>query len=260
MNKFTFDNGVLYNGDCLDVMSRLTEKVNVILTSPPYNTQRNLSDRAYDEYRDSIDNDEYLNFIKKTFDLYDSVLEKNGVILYNLSYGSENPMVMFDLLNMVNSKTKFMIADVITWKKSTAMPNSMSPNKLTRVCEFVYVICRKSEYKTFQSNKPITSVRPNGQKMYGNVHNLIEARNNDGSNPLNKCTFSSELVIELLKRYMRDGDTVLDNFNGTGTTSVGVTRYGGRFIGIELSTEQHKYACERLSDEMKSVYYQTSLL
>lgn len=251
MNFTRFENGILYNGNCTEVMTHLIDEginVNVVLTSPPYNTQRNLSDRSYDKYLDSICNNEYLSFLKSTFDQYHELLDENGVILYNISYGNENPTVFFQTLFMILQDTEFMVADIITWKKRNAMPNNVSHNKLTRICEYVFVICRKSEYKTYQCNKQVTSVRKTGQKMYQSVPNYIEARNNDGSNPLNKCTFSSDLVEQLLTLYAKDDSVVLDNFNGTGTTSLGASRNGNYFIGIELSQAQHEYAIERLKE------------
>lgn len=96
-------------------------------------------------------------------------------------------------------------------EKSSALPNNTSKNKLTRICEFVYVFVRKSELKTFNTNKRVKSVSSRGQSYYENVFNLIEARNNDGSNNLNKATFSSELVLKLLDIYYTGG-VVYDPF------------------------------------------------
>lgn len=71
---------------------------------------------------------------------------------------------------------------------------------------------------------------------------------NDGSNKLNKATFSSELVIKLLNIYgKQDSDFVVyDPFGGTGTTAVGAKKFGCSCICSELSEEQCKYAKERL--------------
>lgn len=46
---------------------------------------------------------------------------------------------MFLALNRI-IQTGFTIADVITCKKKSALPDNKSPNKDTRICEFVYVI------------------------------------------------------------------------------------------------------------------------
>lgn len=166
---YAYEKGDLYNGDTIEIMDRLSKekvKVDLVLTSPPYNTQRNLKDRAYDLYKDGIDNKEYINWTIDIFRNYDKLLVKNGVILYNMSYGTENPTVLFLVLSNIISKTKFMISDFIVWKKKSAMPLNMSHNKLTRIWEFVFVITRKDEYKTFKTNRKVSSIRETGQKTY----------------------------------------------------------------------------------------------
>lgn len=86
-------------------------------------------------------------------------------------------------------------------EKRSALPNNVG-NKLTRITEFVFVICRKDEYKTFNINKKVKSVRQDtGQKYYENMYNFIEAPNNDGACKLNKATYSSELCLQLLEMY-----------------------------------------------------------
>ena len=66
-------------------------------------------------------------------------------------------------------KTEFTIADHIIWKKKSAFPNNCSPNKLTRITENVFVICKKEDFRTFNMNKKVVSVRKTGQKMYENI-------------------------------------------------------------------------------------------
>jgi DNA modification methylase len=146
----------------------------------------------------------------------------------------------------VINNTPFMVADVINWKKNSALPQNISPNKLTRICEFVFVLCRKSEYMTYTANKPVTSVRETGQKMYGVVYNYISAPNNDGSCSLNKDTYSTELCTKLLNIYAKEGSVVYDPFMGTGTTAVACKQLGHTYIGSELSPNQCEYATNRL--------------
>ena len=150
-------------------------KVDIVLTSPPYNTGRNSSnikrgmdnyERRYDIYLEQRNADEYTNWTIDIFNNYDSILKKNGCILYNMSYGNENPEQMYLTIAEIINKTNFTIADTIIWKKKSALPNNVSHNKLTRICEFIFVFCRKNEYKTFISNKQIKSVNEKtGQKF-----------------------------------------------------------------------------------------------
>jgi DNA modification methylase len=173
----------------------------------------------------------------------------DGVVLYNINYGSENTEGMFLAINTILTKTPFTLADVIVWKKKTALPNSCSPNKLTRIWEFVFVFCRKTELMTFNCNKQITSYRKTGQAAYENMYNFIEAKNNDGACPYNKATFSSELCEKLLDIYaVYDDAWVYDPFMGSGTTAVACKRMGFNCIGSEISEKQVEFAKNRLAE------------
>lgn len=239
----------IFNEDCFGNMARLEKegfKADIILTSPPYNTGRN--DERYDLYSDDMSTKKYANWSVRLFESYDKILNDNGVIIYNISYGSECPNDMYIAISNIIERTSFMISDCVVWKKSNAMPNSVSSNKLTRICEFVFIFCRKSEYKTYRANKPITSRRPNGQLMYGSIPNFIEAVNNDGATDLNKATFSTEFVEKMLDMYAIGEDVmVYDSFMGTGTTAVCCKQMGYSCYGSEISKAQCKYADERLN-------------
>lgn len=248
------DLSTLYNGDCLDVMSALAaqnEKVNLVITSPPYNTSNTsgtMEDHQirYDIYIDTMTNKEYIQWTNKIFRLYDSILKKDGAILYNMSYGSNNTELMFLIMADIITNTNFTVADVIVWKKKSAIPNNASPNKLTRIIEYVFVFCRKSEFNTFKMNKKLLSINQNNQSIYENIYNLIIANNNDQYTELNKATFSKDFVHALLEIYYVDG-RVLDNFNGTGTTLAACQERNISGIGIELSEGQCEYTKSRIS-------------
>lgn len=202
----------------------------------------------YDGYDDAMDNDEYCKWQCNIINKIDEILVKNGVLLYNVSYSNENPDCMWDLLEAIRHNTNFMIADQITWIKKSALPQNVSSNKLTRLTEYIFVLCRKNEYKTYTSNKKVTKQNEKGQKYYENIFNIIKAPNNDGPCNLNKATFSSDMVLELLKIYARPNSVIYDPFMGTGTTGIAVARYGNDCIcvGSEISEKQVEYSKERL--------------
>lgn len=256
---------IIYNEDCMDTMKRFEKNsIDVILTSPFYNTNkkagksRTLENTTvkkgqydyvhYDIHVDNMTNEEYCNFTVKLFQQFNNILKQNGCILYNLSYGSENTELMFQTINAIITQTNFTVADVIIWKKKTALPNSCSPNKLTRIVEFVYVFCRKNEIKTFYSNKSITSYRKTGQAAYENIYNFIEAANNDGVCPYNKATFSSELCEKLLKIYAPKNGIIYDPFIGSGTTAVACKKMELNYIASEISENQVQWAEKRLQE------------
>lgn len=139
------ENITLYNGDCVAVMNDLIKnniKVDKVITSPPYNIIRpNSTDRGYDLYKDGMTNDEYIKWTLDIFNCYDKLLNPNGCIAYNLSYGTENTEVMSLTVAEILKQTNFTLADILVWKKSSATPNNVSANKMTRICEYVYIFC-----------------------------------------------------------------------------------------------------------------------
>lgn len=244
----------IYNEDCISTMEMLDAScIDAILTSPPYNTSRKGSSLngacanvRYDEFDDCKTDDEYISWTINVFKGYDKVLKPNGVILYNLSYSSENTHLMWLVIAEIMKQTNFLVADNIIWKKPTTSPNSCSPNKLTRICEYVFVFCRKNEFETFECNKQVSSLRKTGQVAYKNYFNFIEAKNNDGSNDIHKATFSSELVRKLLLLYVKEGSLVYDSFMGTGTTAAGCLIEKINYIGSEISKRYCDIANKRI--------------
>ena len=245
----------IYNNDCIDFMNEMSDdkfKVDLILTSPPYNTSRTTGtlenhEKRYDFYLENKDNEEYDKWTLNLFNHFDKILNANGCVIYNISYGDENPSQMFTCISKILSESNFVLADVIGWKKHTALPNNVSSNKLTRIFEFVFIFCRKEEFYTFHCNKKVISTSSTGQKIYENIYNLIEAKNNDESTNLNKATFSTEFVCKLLNIYGKENGIVYDPFMGTGTTAIACKKYGLNFLGTELSKEQCDYAINRLN-------------
>lgn len=251
------ENYKLYCGDCIEVMKKLIKnnvKVNKIITSPPYNIIRpNSTDRGYDLYKDGMENEDYIKWTLEIFDCYDKILSKNGCIMYNMSYGTENTELMNLTIAEILKKTDFTLADIIVWKKNSATPNNVSSNKMTRICEFIYIFCRRSEFYTFTSNKKIIGLREDTQQpIYENVFNYFKGKNNDESTELNKATFSTDFVINLIDRYVNKDDIVMDNFSGTGTTIKGCLQRGIKCIGIELSEKQCKYSINRINQGIQT--------
>ena len=263
------DNFTLYCGDCLDVMSSMDENfVDIVITSPPYGTcrsetfskdssQKRKYNMRYDEFVEDRNPEEYCQWSVDVFNAIDLVLKKNRIVLYNFGLGNDGhtEYTSYDWFNTVKSVidgTPFTVADVLVWKKRSALPNNTSPNKSTRICEPVIVFCRKDELMSFPSNKKVVNQFATGQNLYSPFYNIFEARNNDGSCELNKATFSTQFVDRLIDLYVpdeqRNGWTVLDPFSGTGTTGISAIAHGMRYVGIELSKAQCEYAVSRLSN------------
>lgn len=260
-----FENKI-FNEKCEETIKKMIEggqKVDIVLTSPFYNTNykagktrtlKDMNDKyfpyvRYDVLVDNMSDKEYEDFTCSLFDKFNLLVEENGVVLWQISYGALGAQKLIDLMSAIGKRTNFTCADIFTWKKKMALPNSVSMNKCTRITEYIFVFCRKTEYNTFRSNKKVVSIRKNGQKQYSTFPNFIEAKNNDGACNLNKATFSTELVEKLLDCYATDKAVVYDCFMGTGTTAVACKRKGLTYIGSEISEKQCKYAEERINKE-----------
>lgn len=243
----------IYNENCLDTMSKMPNNfIDIIVTSPPYNIIRpNSTDRGYDIYKDGMSNDEYIEWTLDIFKSFNKVLKDNGVILYNMSYGSENTVLMNLVIADIIRKSNFTLADIIIWKKKSATPNNVSHNKLTRIVEYVYVFCKKDDFYTFNANKKILSRRETNQPIYENVFNFITADNNDESNELNKATFSTEFVRKLFSIYASPNSLVYDPFMGSGTTAKASIIDKHHFIGSEISKKQIEYSEKRIQPYLK---------
>jgi DNA modification methylase len=243
----------IHNEDCLITMNtKIDEKsIDIVLTSPPYNMTKRKGGYAdkqprYDAYNDWQDEETYLKWTVDIFNSFDRILKKNGVILYNFSYSIENPSLPYTIICEILNGTPFTIADTIIWKKNNAIPHPASYNRLNRIFEFIYVICRKDEILTFEANKDVASTSKTGQNYYEIIDNFIVARNNDGSNPYNKATYSTELCDKLLGIYAKDDAVVYDPFMGTGTTGLSCLHKNLKYIGSELSLQQIEYFNNRL--------------
>lgn len=248
----------IFNEDCFQTMKHRigSNSVDVILTSPPYNTSRkgcSLTDGCanirYDVYDDRRSDEDYTQWTVELFQQFDKVLKPNGCVLYNLSYSSEKTHLMWDVVSAIQRGTSFIVADCIVWKKPTTSPNSCSMNKLTRIVEYIFVFCRRDEFMSFKCYKGISSVRKTGQIAYHNVVNLIEAPCNDGANGIHFATFSTVLVRKLLEIYTTQNDVVYDPFMGIGTTAIACAVENRRYIGSEISERYCKYAEKRISIE-----------
>lgn len=249
----------IYNMDCMEFLDKLDKGViDIVMTSPPYGTERKHTgdmeramkrhERRYDVYQEFQTDEEYIEFTLGLFNKLDEVIAKNGCVLYNLSYSSENTHLMWLVIADIIRKTNWIVADNIIWKKKSALPNNVSKNKLTRIVEHVFVFCRKDEFKTFNCNKQVKSYSKTGQAYYENVFNFVEAKNNDGSCKLNKATYSSELCEKLLSLYGKEENVVFDPFMGTGTTAVACKRLKMKYLGTEISKDQCAYAEDRIAN------------
>ena len=115
----------------------------------------------------------------------------------------------------------------------------------------VYGINQMDGFRTYDDLKKIDSTKfsrtfnlPEGQSYFSNV--LEFAKDTDGFHPTQKPV---ALIRRLVLTYTNEGDTVLDNCMGSGTTAIACIKERRHFIGFELSKEYFDKAVRRIKAE-----------
>ena len=242
---------IIYNEDCKETLNRIKDKsIDGIITSPPYNICSKRKDCYYNNGYSDIDGlteDEYLEVRTSEFKEFSRVIVDKGVICYNISYSKDNPILPTLLIGKIHNETDLTIADIISWKKSNAIPFQTSPTKLSRLVELIYVFVKKEHLHDFNSNKEVSSLNEKtGQKFYKNYVNLIEAKNNDGYKCKLKASYSQELVDKIIDIYFKEGSLIYDPFSGIGTTQLSCIKNNCYFIGSELDKVHYDILMKRL--------------
>lgn len=62
------------------------------------------------------------------------------------------------------------------------------------------------------------------------------------------------LLEYLIKTYTKEGDIVLDNCMGSGSTAIACTRTGRQYIGFELDEKYFEASLKRIYDEKRRIY------
>lgn len=107
--------------------------------------------------------------------------------------------------------------------------------------------CHIVHHETGKSNiwKPITP-KTHIQKKTGYPRNLLEYSKEP--KPMHPTQKPVELLEYLVKTYSNEGETVLDNCMGSGSTGVACMNTGRRFIGMEKEKEYFELAKQRIEN------------
>lgn len=243
----------IYNEDCLRTIERLDDaSIDCVVTSPPYGGKIHngyftaQGNRLYDIHDDSVDVDKYNSLCRVLFTGLGRKLKRTGAVIWNVSYNKANTEGFIRAIMEILDNTDFTIADVACWKKPMAVTID-SPNRMTRICELVFILVRRDGFEDYYCNKCLSSEK-DGRKKWCAVFNFVEAKNNDGKQDLNGATFSTEFARHFIELYCRKGGVVYDPFMGTGTTASAARDLGMDCIGSEISAAQCEYARRRLDD------------
>ena len=244
---FKTDNGILYCGDCNEILPLLEkESIDLVVTSPPYNVAIN-----YDNYNDNILEEEYFKFTKGWIDGLKDIVKVGGrlginiPIIGNSIKISKSEKYVFYLDKYINIIEKnYTLREIITWIKShsdkdengscaelgSAWGSWKSPSN---------PFCRSMSEFIIIAHKELPKIQHSGETDLTKEEFTAWARNvwfmPTQKSKEHPAVFNEQLPYRLIKFYTYIGDTILDPFMGSGTTALVAEKLKRKWIGVEQS-------------------------
>lgn len=229
----------IYLGDCLEVMKQIPNKsIDMILCDLPYGVTCNNWDSVIP--------------LDSLWEQYNRVIKENGAIVLT----AQTP---FDkVLGASNIK---MLKYEWVWVKNVATGHLNVRRMPLREHENILVFYRNTScYKPIMVNgKPYTNKRKHRNDSGANYSKItrVDTVNNGVRFPKSVLRFDREIGLHptqkpvslfeyLIRTYTNEGETVLDNCIGSGTTAVAAINTGRFFIGIEKDEHYFKVAKDRI--------------
>lgn len=236
-------------GDCLEIMKHVPDgSVDMVLCDLPYG----MTSQKWDSV---------IPF-EPLWEQYNRIVKLNGAMVFTAAQPFTSALVM--------SNPKHFKYDWV-WQKPKGTGHLNVKKQPMRDKEDILVFYRKQStynpqmgrgepYETRNSKKKITHFEK-GATIYGSFNRGIGTDNPNlgtrypkqvlefgivergGVHPTQKPV---ELFEYLIKTYTNEGEVVLDNCIGSGTTAEAALRTNRQFIGIEQDEQYWKIACERI--------------
>ena len=246
-NEYCKDKVQLYKGDCLEIMKDIPDKsIDMILCDLPYGTTQNKWDSV-------IPFDELWREYKRT-------IKDNGVIVLT-SQG------IFTAKLILSNEKWFKYK--LVWEKSKATNFLNAKKQPLRKHEDICVFYNKQP----KYNPQMTEGEPYDKGIrknqltgsYGEF-NPVHVKSEGKRYPTDVVYFKTAesegkvyhstqkpvaLLEYLIKTYTNEGELVLDNCMGSGSTGVACLNTNRKFIGIELDENYFNIAKERIENHNK---------
>lgn len=231
----------LLNGDCLELMKNIPDKsIDMILCDLPYGTTHNKWDTVIP--------------FDKLWAQYSRIIKDHGAIVLfsQMPFGA----------SLIMSNPKMFRYEWI-WEKNQAAgflnAKKMPLRKHENILVFYKHLPTYNPQGLIKLDEPIQeegSANRNGEnygvadKSFIRTHtnyptDIITFSKDAGYHPTQKPV---DLLEYLIKTYTNEGDLVLDNCMGSGSTGVACVNTNRDFIGMELNEEYFKIACERVEE------------
>ena len=238
----------IYQRDCIEGMRLIPDKsIDMILCDLPYGTTRNKWDSVID--------------LGDMWAQYERIIKDNGAIVLT----AQTP---FDKV-LGASNLKLLRYEWI-WEKDLATGHLNAKKMPMKAHENILIFYKKAPTynpQMTEGHKPMSTVKKPGNTNhnYGKYKALANtdrrtvryprsvqyfAKPNNNGHNLHPTQKPLELFDYLIRTYTNEGETVLDNCMGSGTTAVAAVRTNRNFIGFELEREYVDIANKRLDNEM----------
>jgi DNA modification methylase len=262
----------IYHGDARQMPNLEPESVHLVLTSPPYWTLK--------EYRDSdgqlghIENyDEFIQELDKVWKRCFSALVPGGrlicvvgdVCLSRRENGGRHTVIpLHASIQERCRKIGFDNLSPIIWHKiSNAVheveggagflgkpyePNAVIKNDI----EFILMERKSGGYRAPDISTKILSLisEDNHKKWFQQIWTGVTG----ASTKHHPAPYPPELAERLIRMFSFVGDTILDPFLGTGTTTVAAAKWGRNSIGFEVDNHYFKLAQKRIHEDTSSLF------
>lgn len=236
---------MIYNEDCLEGMKRIPDgSVDCIICDLPYGTTRNKWDSVIP--------------FDKLWDAYKRVAKQDAAIVLF----SQQPFTS----ELVMSNPDMFRYEWI-WEKSNSSGFLNAKKMPLKVHENIMVFYSNlpTYNPQYTEGKPYVAAR--GGKTTTNYRDFNSCTTvSDGKrypkdvikvnsvfNTVHPTQKPVELVRYLVRTYTNEGDTVLDNCMGSGTTAVACIMENRHYIGFETNAEYFGICMERIRTETKKV-------
>jgi len=240
---------ILFLGDCLEKMKEIPDgSVDMVMCDLPYGTTQNKWDSVIP--------------LEPLWREYRRVCKPSAAIVLTASQPFTSALVMS---NLSNFKYQW------TWDKanSTGFLNAKKqPLRQTEdVCVFYREQCTYNPEMEVRGKPRVKGGynKPGGSDNYGEFHdvksvsneyyptNLLRISNANRAEKIHPTQKPVALMEYLVRTYTNEGQTVLDNTMGSGTTGVACVNTGRRFIGIERDEAYFAIAKKRIEDALASL-------
>ena len=253
----------LVNGDCVSVLEAFDFKFDMIFADPPYflsNGGISVSSGkvvCVDKGGwDKAPSAEYIDeFNRRWLTACKDKLKDNGTIW--ISGTHHNIFSVADQL----SELGFKILNVVTWNK-TDPPDNVSHRVFKHSAEYI-IWAKKSKRAQHRYNYELMRQLNDGKQMTDvwRMPAVAKWEKSCGKHPTQKPL---SLLSRIIMASTKEGDWVLDPFNGSGTTGVAASLLGRKYLGIDMDSGYLELASKRReeleNEEVRQAYKEMVLV